>query len=312
MFSLIRMVLLLDSYREPVTDHYSAKRCHRDILVFASPFFESALSGDWSETRVDAGSVLSQSIADTDAENADADYDAEEADDTLAFPGSGFVPGWGTNSIPGVAAFSQATTGATVGVEGRRQSRSSVITIPQPPADPRDRTSRDQPSGVICAPASSPDSERGEDSSSSSNNSGSSGSSSSSTADGDGGGSGRDEDADIVDLHPEIEALDLTAVDSSASEAGRTGDARRKRRLRKRANRDESLSQLEARSSGEGAVGLAAAAAASATGQKRQKGARKNGKNKDATRLPPAEAKIVLKEEKASTFHDFLKFVYPQ
>lgn len=26
-------------------------RAHRDILVFASPFFEAALSGDWSETR---------------------------------------------------------------------------------------------------------------------------------------------------------------------------------------------------------------------------------------------------------------------
>lgn len=29
-------------------------RAHREILVFASPFFEAALSGDWSETRPDA------------------------------------------------------------------------------------------------------------------------------------------------------------------------------------------------------------------------------------------------------------------
>ena len=34
-------------------------RANRDILVFASPFFEAALSGDWSETRVDEQSILS-------------------------------------------------------------------------------------------------------------------------------------------------------------------------------------------------------------------------------------------------------------
>ena len=34
-------------------------RAHRDILVFASPFFEAALSGDWSETRVDEQSIVS-------------------------------------------------------------------------------------------------------------------------------------------------------------------------------------------------------------------------------------------------------------
>lgn len=231
-------------------------RAHREILVFASPFFEAALSGEWSETRADANSVFSQSTASA------AGVAVDPLDNTFPFPGSGMITGMGAVDAP------------------RRQSIASVITIPQPPVVPGDHSSREQPLGATCAPSTSPDSENGHDA-----------------------GvvvigvniSGNDDSdtavilSDLDDLRPELEALDITAVESSASDT----DVDRNR------NRDASLNQLQGRSSGENAVEFAHA-------QKRGKNTRK-GK-----RLPQPEAKIVLKEEKACTFHDFLKFVYPQ
>ncbi|EJD02810.1 uncharacterized protein FOMMEDRAFT_122870 [Fomitiporia mediterranea MF3/22] len=170
---------------------------HREILVFASPFFEAALSGDWSETRVDEGASI--------------------------------------------------TSGAA-----RRQSiASSVITIPQPPSNPRD-ASKDVPTGISHV-ASDPDTSP--------------------------------EDADIDDLKNELEALNTRTGTS-----GETSD------VEKDKVRDESLNQLEGKA---GPLPSSANANANIARVKRKKSA------------TGAEAKIVLKEEKASVFHDFLKFVYP-
>ncbi|KAI5121577.1 hypothetical protein M0805_000756 [Coniferiporia weirii] len=161
---------------------------HREILVFASPFFEAALSGEWSETRVDNNSI-----------------------------------------------------------NDRRHSISSIITIPQPPTNPRDRSLTGQMTGVVYSssdPDISPD------------------------------------DADVDDLKTELDSLNSREDDTSASDTER-----------KEQDRDESLEQLQ----GKGKASL-------------ERIRREQTRNRKTT---GAEAKIVLKEEKASTFHDFLKFVYP-
>lgn len=188
-------------------------RAHREILVFASPFFEAALSGDWSETRV--------------------------VDEASTF-------------------------------SGRRQSiASSVITIPQPPSNPRDRASKDVPTGIFCA-SSDPDT--------------------------------IPEDADVDDLKNELEALDVKVLSGDAdgkdwSEQEIDKEQEQEQEMKDKV-RDESLNQLEGK----------AAPATMTVPQPSNPNITRIKKKKSG--IP--EAKIVLKEEKASVFHDFLKFVYPQ
>lgn len=162
-------------------------RVHREILVFASPFFEAALSGDWSETRPDAAAA-------------------------------------------------------------RRQSISSVITISQPPSNPADKSSRDNPTEMTFTPT----------------------------------------DPDICPDDLDIEELTLD-LDESSSETDTMSDVESKEE-----NRKESLKILEGAEEG------------TAGGRSTLK------KSKSRKSSVGADAVIVLKEEKASTFHDFLKFVYPQ
>ncbi|THH10507.1 hypothetical protein EW145_g1290 [Phellinidium pouzarii] len=165
-------------------------QAHREILVFASPFFEAALSGDWSETRVDDSSTT-----------------------------------------------------------GRRHSISSIITIPQPPSNPRDRAFNGQTTGVTCSTSDSGTLSLG--------------------------------DADVDDLKTELDSLNEGDDNANAS------DVEQKDRAR-----DNSLNQLQ----GNGKTNL---------DRNRKSGLLRHKKMLDA------EARIVLKEEKASNFHDFLKFVYP-
>ncbi|KAH8114949.1 hypothetical protein DFH11DRAFT_1590642 [Phellopilus nigrolimitatus] len=128
---------------------------------------------------------------------------------------------------------------------------SSIITIPQPPSNPRDRASRDLQMGVTCA--SDPDT------------------------------SPEDADADVDDLKIELASLNCKEGESSSSDTEQKHTARR-----------ESLERLQGRGKSRASLD-------------------RNVPVKPRTRKPSgAEAKIVLKEERANTFHDFLKFVYPQ
>lgn len=178
-------------------------RAHREILVFASPFFDAALSGDWSETRVGL-------------------------DDSSLF-------------------------------SDRRHSISSVITIPQPPSNPRDHTARVVVAAVAAGPSFDPETcpEDAE----------------------------LDAELDVDDLKNELDSLNgRSGTEGETLVNEKDTDTMEK-------VRGESLSQLEGKKKGSETVQL-------------------SSPFKLKKKRP--EAKIVLKEEKASIFHDFLKFVYPQ
>ena len=157
---------------------------------------------------------------------------------------------------------------------GRRQSiASSIITIPQPPSNPRDRASKGVPTGISCAPQSDPETETSPED-------------------------------DVDDLRKELDALNCKG-DTSASTSASDADADTEK------VRDASLSQLEGKTTSPvasaSALNVATSQAQTTLSVPTDPIARvKKKKSADA------EAKIVLKEEKAAIFHDFLKCVYPQ
>ena len=144
---------------------------------------------------------------------------------------------------------------------GRRQSISSVITIPQPPTNPRDRRSKNVIAGVAAGPSSDPET---------------------CTEDAD-----METEVDVEDYKGELDSLrSRIGPGSDANVKAKNTDIAAAEKVR-----DESLSQLEGKRGGKELMHLS-----SPFKLKKKK----------------PEAKIVLKEEKASIFHDFLKFVYPQ
>lgn len=206
---------------------------HREVLVFASPFFEAALSGDWSETRKGDGDEVEEEQDDNDVEE---DLDARNT---------------------------------------RRKSISSVITINH--ANPHEAPSVEhRPPSPICFASGSTLSvvtTEFMDSAASTPTLSSPPSASSGIGPKDqahmNGSGGEDSESDLDDLKTELEALELTKrSNTSAKDAGKPR-----------------------KSSGKG----------------RQSSASTTRDNDIQV-----DAMIVLKEEKAYIFHDFLKFVYPQ
>ncbi len=210
----------------------SNERVHREVLVFASPFFEAALSGDWSETR---------NKGDGNEEEEEQDDDVEDVLDTR---------------------------------NARRKSISSVITINQ--ANPHEAPSveRHSPSPICFASGSRLSVVTTEfmvmDSASSTPTLTSPPSSSIGPKDkvGTSGSSGEDSESELDDLKAELEALELKKQsDLSAKGAGKSKGTKKGRKSTTSTMRDNDVQ---------------------------------------------VDAIVVLKEEKAYIFHDFLKFVYPQ
>lgn len=203
------------------------------MLVFASPFFEAALSGDWSETRKGNGD---------DVEEEQDDHDVDDDLDTR---------------------------------NTRRKSISSVITINQ--ANPHEAPSveRHTPSPICFASGSTLSVVTTEFMDSTASTPTLSSPLSASTCIGPkdkigaSGSGGEDSESDLDDLKTELEALELS----------------------KRGNTSAKGAGKPRKSSGKGRQSSASTM-------------RKNDVQVDAI--------IVLKEEKAYIFHDFLKFVYPQ
>ena len=207
--------------------------------MFASPFFEAALSGAWLETNP------------------------------------------------------TKRTGA------KRKSISSVITISQPPVNPGDRSSLDVPPEMTFAPVEAEDTLSESD-------------------------FGLPDD----DIH-----CDADAASTSQPSSPRPGDADPAESIRKEKERQESLNQL-----------LQGTSLSSRPSKLKKKGVvelatLKERKSKESTDNEPStsstprsikpiaqakvvkpkedvsngpEAVVLLKEEKAHVFHDFLRFAYPQ
>ncbi|THH03548.1 hypothetical protein EW146_g10411, partial [Bondarzewia mesenterica] len=205
---------------------------HKEVLYFASPFFQAALSGDWAET-------------------------------------------------------------------GRPASMSSVITISQPPVIPGGKRRSDVPTEMTFAPMD-PDGDPEEldidfeDSSEAE------------VSDSSQAGLTRKEDATINEGNKEKKKTNMKKDVEVKPEEKETA-------------RKESLDKLQGSS-----AKMEESAAPSAAGEKGKPKAKggdtvrlswKKGSTEAAVRrrqkVNGPDAVIVLKEEKASTFHDFLRFVYP-
>lgn len=108
-------------------------------------------------------------------------------------------------------------------------------------------------------------------------------------------------DVDVEELHPEDLDIEELSLDMVMDEAGSGSEAEmsdasveKVKDKEKEENRMESLKILEGEEKG--------------ASRRRSK----HRKTASGANAPAADAVIVLKEERASTFHDFLKFVYPQ
>ncbi|KZW00254.1 hypothetical protein EXIGLDRAFT_722308 [Exidia glandulosa HHB12029] len=220
---------------------------HREILHFASPFFEAALSGNWSETGAGNRTSISSVI-------------------TISQP----------PSVPG----DQGPGGASVGTPRSSTFSASVrqTVIPAPASDA---------SGSV---ASLPLSGSGE------------GRTSGEGSSAGGPGTGMEKRAKLSnisdDSSPDTDTdLDLFSVSDAEAPDHDSSDEERRKRKRQEEQRTKSLKRL------------------GGAGKKRTPPPlRTSGLGFGGPRASHrvAQAVVVLKEEKAATFHDFLKFIYPQ
>ncbi|EJD52766.1 hypothetical protein AURDEDRAFT_98249 [Auricularia subglabra TFB-10046 SS5] len=209
---------------------------HKEVLHFASPFFEAALSGHWSETGAGNRTSISSVIT---------------ISQPPSVPGDQGGGGGGGGGTPRSSTFS-ASVRRTV-TTATSEGSGSVSSLPISQEDHNTTTAATNNLNSTVSDDSSPDT-----------------------------------DTD----------LDLFSVSDADVHSSDEGRQRRKREEQ----RFKSLKRL----------GGSAGSGSSLKGRDRRVphplrtaglGARLTSK--------PAEAVVVLKEEKASTFHDFLKFIYP-
>ncbi|EAU91293.2 hypothetical protein CC1G_11551 [Coprinopsis cinerea okayama7 len=250
----------------------------------ASGIFRSSTSPPWHFEECETDDIVS------DLSNEDGENNNEEAiqlDETFTrnskFPGTVKIiveatTFWAHKEVLFFASpfFEAALSGNWSETGGRPQSISSVITISQPPSDPANKEQHDIPTEMTFAPMDS-EGEEGLD------------------------GEGYPDPDDDIEILTDPENLKSDPESSSDTESA------------KQRARGDSLAKLEASST----------AAKSPTPSPSKSTKERDPSATRKKKLSPAlatirrrmkngpDAVIVLKEEKATTFHDFLKFVYP-
>ncbi|KIJ39482.1 hypothetical protein M422DRAFT_32725 [Sphaerobolus stellatus SS14] len=258
----------------------------------ASGVFRSTTSGGWhhfDSTSPASSNSSDQTTTEIEFANSD-DMDAEEAiviDETFTkrakWPGTVKIivektTFWTHKDILVFASpFFEAALSGNWSETGRPLSMSSVITISQPPSVPDgDKTILEPSEGVVFAPP--PDSD----------------------SDGESDDNEHDTDNDTA-----VDAMGSTPnLNTSEDECSGNEEDNEEREVEEEEKKRARVGSLEK---------LQGKAKCSETASTSTKGARSlkpvSLRPKRASRIP--EAIIVLKEEKASTFLDFLKFVYP-
>ncbi|KAI0063517.1 hypothetical protein BV25DRAFT_1869666 [Artomyces pyxidatus] len=263
----------------------------------AAGIFRSSGSPPWFLEGVDTDDVISELSIDDTEDPIDVDQAFTKRSE---FPGTVKIvvestTFWAHKEVLYFASpFFQAALSGDWAETGRPASMSSVITISQPPVVPGGKAHQDVATAMTFAPMD-PDLDPEE------------------------------LDVDIIGDSSETDASDASvSVDAKDPEekaaAQASADTVKAKGEAKEAARMESLDKLQ-----RGSTAAADAAAEDSVGGGKGKG---KGKERETVRLSwkrgtteaavrrrqrpnGPDAVIVLKEEKASTFHDFLHFVYP-
>ncbi|KAF5370660.1 hypothetical protein D9758_001838 [Tetrapyrgos nigripes] len=240
----------------------------------AAGIFRSSGSPPWLLEECETDDIVSELSIDDDDE-------AIEIDETFTkhapFPGTVKIvvestTFWAHKEVLFFASpFFEAALSGNWAETGRPPSMSSVITISQPPSIPGEKRIHETPTEMTFTPMEP------------------------------------DVDTEGLEIVPDAEAVKSDSAQSSDTEDSETGSPRTRAR-------NTSLAKLESTSSSSTTLQSPESESSSASVNASsfiKKQAKATVKRRPNHISDAVVAVVVLKEERASTFHDFLKFVYP-